>query len=133
MPIRRKDDQACHSDHRYKSTRHDCNSEFMSSRKLEKSEKRAYARLALSKEDEQGVELVKSWMEEAGMEASIDPFANLIGRIEGSDPSAPVLMLGSHVDSQPYGGRFDGAIGVLGAIEAVQTLVEEGITPRLQY
>ena len=42
-------------------------------------------------------------------------------------------MLGSHVDSQPYGGRFDGAIGVLGAIEAVQTMVEEGITAALQY
>ena len=49
--------------------------------------------------------------------------------IKGSNPNAPVLMLGSHVDSQPYGGRFDGAIGVLGAIEVVQTLVEEGITP----
>ncbi|NOU76507.1 hydantoinase/carbamoylase family amidase [Paenibacillus sp. LMG 31458] len=86
-------------------------------------------RLALSKEDREGVELVKSWMQEAGMEASIDPFANLIGVLKGSNPNAPVLMLGSHVDSQPYGGRFDGAIGVLGAIEVVQTLVEEGIAP----
>jgi allantoate deiminase len=86
-------------------------------------------RLALSKEDREGVELVKSWMQEAGMEASIDPFANLIGVLKGSNPNAPVLMIGSHVDSQPYGGRFDGAIGVLGAIEVVQTLVEEGITP----
>lgn len=86
-------------------------------------------RLALSKEDREGVELVKGWMQEAGMEASIDPFANLIGVFKGSNPNTPVLMLGSHVDSQPYGGRFDGAIGVLGAIEVVQTLVEEGITP----
>lgn len=86
-------------------------------------------RLALSKEDREGVELVKRWVEEAGMEASIDPFANLIGVLKGRNPNAPVLMLGSHVDSQPYGGRFDGAIGVLGAIEVVQTLMEEGITP----
>lgn len=86
-------------------------------------------RLALSKEDREGVELVKRWMQEAGMEATIDPFANLIGVLKGNNPDAPVLMLGSHVDSQPYGGRFDGAIGVLGAIEVVQTLVEEGITP----
>ncbi|OCT13913.1 Zn-dependent hydrolase [Paenibacillus pectinilyticus] len=86
-------------------------------------------RLALSKEDRAGVELVKSWMEEAGMEAYIDPFANLIGVWRGSDPQAPVLMLGSHVDSQPYGGRFDGAIGVLGAIEVVQTMREEGLQP----
>jgi allantoate deiminase len=86
-------------------------------------------RLALSKEDREGVELVKQWMEEAGMEAHIDPFANLIGKLKGRNPAAPVLMLGSHIDSQPYGGRFDGAIGVLGAIEVVQTLVDSGQTP----
>lgn len=87
-------------------------------------------RLALSKEDREGVELVKQWMEAAGMEAHIDPFANLIGKLRGRNPDAPVLMLGSHIDSQPYGGRFDGAIGVLGAIEVVQTLVDSGQTPR---
>lgn len=86
-------------------------------------------RLALSKEDRQGVELVKSWMEEAGLEAAVDPFGNLIGVWQGRNPDAPVLMLGSHIDTQPYGGRFDGAIGVLGAIEAVQTMREEGIEP----
>ncbi|UKS31103.1 M20 family metallo-hydrolase [Paenibacillus sp. HWE-109] len=86
-------------------------------------------RLALSPEDRAGVELVKTWMEEAGMEASIDPFANLIGVKYGKDPAAPILMLGSHVDSQPYGGRYDGAIGVLGAIEVVQRLTEEGVLP----
>lgn len=86
-------------------------------------------RLALSQEDREGVELVKQWMEEAGMEAHIDPFANLIGKLKGRNPDAPVLMLGSHIDSQPYGGRFDGAIGVLGAIEVVQTLVDSGQSP----
>ena len=86
-------------------------------------------RLALSKEDREGVELVRSWMTEAGMEARIDPFGNLIGVLKGADKTAPVLMLGSHVDSQPYGGRYDGVIGVLGAIEAVQTMVEKGFRP----
>lgn len=86
-------------------------------------------RLALSKEDREGVELVRSWMTEAGMEARIDPFGNLIGVLKGTDRAAPVLMLGSHVDSQPYGGRYDGVIGVLGAIEAVQTMVEKGFRP----
>ncbi|MEC0231453.1 M20 family metallo-hydrolase [Paenibacillus alba] len=85
-------------------------------------------RLALSKEDREGVELVKAWMEEAGMEAFIDPFANLVGVKRGSQPDAPVLMLGSHIDSQPYGGRYDGAIGVLGAIEVVQSLSEQGFS-----
>ncbi|SEM73510.1 M20 family metallo-hydrolase [Paenibacillus sp. OV219] len=86
-------------------------------------------RLALSPEDLQGVLLVKSWMEQAGLAARIDAFGNLIGRLEGKDPGKPILMLGSHIDSQPYGGRFDGAIGVLGALEAVQTLIELGEQP----
>ncbi|CAM4395460.1 M20 family metallo-hydrolase [Paenibacillus alkaliterrae] len=88
-------------------------------------------RLALTKEDREGVELVRSWMEKAVMKTRIDPFGNLIGVLEGRNAAAPVLMLGSHVDSQPYGGRYDGVIGVLGAIEAVQTLVESGIQPEM--
>ncbi|USG63422.1 M20 family metallo-hydrolase [Brevibacillus ruminantium] len=87
-------------------------------------------RLALSPEDRAGVELVKGWMEEAGLSARIDQFGNLIGRLEAENSSAPVLMLGSHIDSQPYGGRFDGVIGVLGALEAVQTLQEKGGRPK---
>jgi len=88
-------------------------------------------RLSLSKEDRQGVELVKSWMEEAGLTARIDDFGNLIGRFEGGNPDAPILMLGSHIDSQPYGGRFDGAIGVLGALEVVQTMKELNLVPKV--
>jgi allantoate deiminase len=60
-------------------------------------------------------------MEAAGMKTRIDHFGNLIGRLEGKDPSLPVLMMGSHLDSQPYGGRFDGVAGVLSAIEVVRT------------
>ncbi|UUZ96392.1 M20 family metallo-hydrolase [Paenibacillus sp. P25] len=86
-------------------------------------------RLALSKEDREAVELVKTWMEEAGLMARIDAFGNLIGRMEGRDPSAPALMLGSHIDTRPYAGRFDGIVGVIGAIETVQTLNEQGIVP----
>ncbi|MFT4412281.1 M20 family metallo-hydrolase [Fredinandcohnia humi] len=86
-------------------------------------------RLTLSKEDRQAVETVKSWMEEAGLIARIDHFGNLIGRYEGKDPTAPILMIGSHIDSQPYGGRFDGTIGVLGALEVVQTMQEHNLIP----
>ncbi|PLT35428.1 M20 family metallo-hydrolase [Bacillus sp. V5-8f] len=86
-------------------------------------------RLALSKEDRKAVDVVKGWMEEAGMETRIDHFGNLIGRMEGKNPDKPIIMLGSHIDSQPYGGRFDGAIGVLGAIEAVQAMAEKKIVP----
>ncbi|MGE5704970.1 MAG: M20 family metallo-hydrolase [Clostridia bacterium] len=86
-------------------------------------------RLALSAEDKEAVMLVKSWMEEIGMSARIDNFGNLIGRLEGTNPEAPILMIGSHIDSQPYGGRFDGVIGVLGGLEAIQTMREAGMTP----
>lgn len=86
-------------------------------------------RPALSPVEKEAFHLVKGWMEEAGMTVRIDHFGNLIGRLEGKDPQAPVLMIGSHIDSQPYGGRFDGPAGVLGGIEAVSTLTEQGIVP----
>ena len=79
--------------------------------------------------EKEGFELAASWMKEAGMKTHIDHFGNLIGRLEGKDGSLPVLMMGSHLDSQPYGGRFDGVAGVLCAIEAVKTLTENGIVP----
>lgn len=85
------------------------------------------SRLAHSEEDKLAVLKVKSWMEEAGLTARIDHFENLIGRLEGKDPNAQILMVGSHIDSQPYGGRYDGTIGVLGALEAIQTLKDKGM------
>ncbi|MDN4522913.1 M20 family metallo-hydrolase [Fictibacillus fluitans] len=86
-------------------------------------------RPALSSVEKEAFELVGSWMEEAGLTVRIDHFGNLIGHMEGKDPQAPLLMMGSHLDSQPYGGRYDGPAGVLSAIEAVATLKEQGIKP----
>ena len=88
-------------------------------------------RLAHSKEDLEAVIAVKKWMEESGLEVRIDHFGNLIGRLEGENPDAPILMIGSHIDSQPYGGRFDGTIGVLGALEVVQILKEQSFIPKM--
>ncbi len=79
--------------------------------------------------EKQGFELAAAWMKESGMTTRIDNFGNLIGRLEGNNPALPVLMMGSHLDSQPYGGRFDGVAGVLCAIEAVASLIENGISP----
>lgn len=79
--------------------------------------------------EKQGFELAASWMQEGGMTTHIDNFGNLIGRLEGKNSDLPVLMMGSHLDSQPYGGRFDGVAGVLCAIEVVTTLHENGIVP----
>jgi allantoate deiminase len=86
-------------------------------------------RPAHSPEEKQAFELAAGWMQKAGMKTHIDNFGNLIGHLEGTKPQLPVLMLGSHLDSQPYGGRFDGVAGVLCAIEAITTLTENGIVP----
>ncbi|MFD1361912.1 Zn-dependent hydrolase [Lentibacillus salinarum] len=86
-------------------------------------------RLALSEEYKVGLKLVQQWMVDAGLETKIDHFGNLIGRLEGKYPDEPVHMIGSHIDSQPYGGRFDGSIGVLGGLEVVQTMQEHNIVP----
>lgn len=82
------------------------------------------AHSALEKE---AFELAATWMKDAGMATRIDNFGNLIGRLKGEDDSLPVLMMGSHLDSQPYGGRFDGVAGVLCAIEVVKIIQENNI------
>lgn len=79
--------------------------------------------------EKEAFQLAGSWMEEAGMKVHIDNFGNLIGILEGKNPELPVIMLGSHLDSQPYGGRFDGVAGVLCAIEVVMTMKEKNIVP----
>ncbi|MFZ4059472.1 MAG: M20 family metallo-hydrolase [Ferruginibacter sp.] len=87
-------------------------------------------RPAHSPDEKQAFELASTWMQEAGMTTRIDHFGNLIGHYPGSNPSLPVLMMGSHLDSQPYGGRFDGVAGVLCAIEVIKTLHDNGIQPQ---
>ena len=87
-------------------------------------------RPAMTVLEKQGFELAASWMQDAGMKTHIDNFGNLIGRLDGEDTSLPVLMMGSHLDSQPYGGRFDGVAGVLCAIEVVKTMSENNIKPK---
>jgi len=86
-------------------------------------------RPAHSPTEKEAFKIAASWMQEAGMKTHTDNFGNLIGRLEGKNPSLPVLMMGSHLDSQPYGGRFDGVAGVLCAIEAVKAFTENNIQP----
>lgn len=86
-------------------------------------------RPALSKLQKQADDLASNWMEQAGMRVRVDNFGNLIGRLDGKNPGAPILMIGSHLDSQPTGGRFDGAVGVIGGIEVVATLRDMGLVP----
>jgi allantoate deiminase len=72
------------------------------------------------------VDRVGQWMVEAGMQVAIDPAANLIGRYEGDDPSAPALLIGSHIDSVRDAGRYDGPLGIMLGIEVVAALHARG-------
>jgi N-carbamoyl-L-amino-acid hydrolase len=69
-------------------------------------------------------------MREAGLEVRVDAAGNLIGRREGSEPSLPAIMFGSHIDSVPGGGNYDGDVGVIGAIEVIEVLEENAVTTR---
>ncbi len=85
-------------------------------------------RPALTPIDLEAREQVKTWMQDAGMEVRLDAAANMIGRLPGRKPG-PVIMMGSHIDTVPQGGIFDGCLGVLAAVEVVHSLVESGYQP----
>ena len=87
-------------------------------------------RLALSAEDQAGRELFAHWCTQAGMTLSVDPIGNLFARRPGSDPHAAPVMMGSHLDTQPEGGRFDGVYGVLAGLEVLRTLNDLGVQTR---
>ncbi len=84
-------------------------------------------RLALSDLDKQGRDLVSRWAKEAGMTITIDKIGNGFLRRPGRNNSLPPVMTGSHIDTQPTGGKFDGNYGVLAGIEVVRTLNDAGI------
>ena len=87
-------------------------------------------RVAFSAFDIAGRNYVIELMRSAGLSVRIDAAGNIIGRIEGSDPSLPAIVLGSHTDTVPGGGRYDGALGVIAAIEVVQAIKDSGRTSR---
>jgi N-carbamoyl-L-amino-acid hydrolase len=88
------------------------------------------SRVAFSDADIAGREYVKSLMRGAGLEVHIDVAGNIIGRRAGSEPGLPVIMTGSHIDSVPQGGNYDGDVGVLGAIEVAELLKAHAIATR---
>ena len=89
-----------------------------------------YTRRSFSPLFLQGREWLKGRFEEAGLTVRLDEAANLIGRLEGAEPDAPTIMLGSHSDTVPSGGRFDGPAGVLAGLEVVRAMKAAGYRPR---
>ncbi|HSX61341.1 MAG TPA: Zn-dependent hydrolase [Tahibacter sp.] len=87
-------------------------------------------RLALTDLDKQGRDLFVRWAKQAGCTISVDKMGNVFARRAGSDDSLPPVITGSHADSQPTGGKFDGIYGVLGGLEVIRTLNDHGITTR---
>jgi N-carbamoyl-L-amino-acid hydrolase len=87
-------------------------------------------RQTLTDEDRRGRDLFRTWCEAAGLAVSVDRMGSMFARRRGTDETRPPIMLGSHLDSQPTGGKFDGALGVLAALEVVRTLNDRGIETR---
>lgn len=86
----------------------------------------ALTRVFMSPEQARASELVLSWMRAAGMTARLDAIGNVVGRYEGERPALPCLMLGSHLDTVRDAGRYDGMLGVVSAVECVQSLSDRG-------
>jgi len=84
-------------------------------------------RLALTDLDRQGRDLFVQWAREAGCSIRVDAIGNIFARRAGLDDALPPVMTGSHIDTQPTGGKFDGNYGVLAGLEVVRTLNDHGI------
>ena len=79
-------------------------------------------RLALTDLDRQARDVFVRWCEEAGCTVSVDAVGNIFARRPGRNPDLPPVMTGSHIDTQPTGGKFDGCFGVLAGVEVLRTL-----------
>ncbi|OIB58801.1 Zn-dependent hydrolase [Natrialba sp. SSL1] len=87
-------------------------------------------RLTLSDADVRVRDQLVDDLESLGLDVRIDEIGNIFGRREGTDPDAAPVLIGSHLDSQPYGGRFDGQLGVLSALETLRAFDDQGIEHR---
>ena len=85
-------------------------------------------RITLTDEDRRGRDLFRTWCEAAGLAVRVDSMGNMFARREGRDPTRLPVLFGSHLDSQPTGGKFDGALGVIAGLEVMRTLAELNVT-----
>ena len=94
------------------------------------TEKGGVRRLTLTDVDRQGRDLFVRWCKDAGMSVEVDGIGNIFGRRAGIEVNALPVAMGSHLDSQPSGGKFDGAYGVMAGLEVVRTLNDAGVSTR---
>jgi N-carbamoyl-L-amino-acid hydrolase len=87
-------------------------------------------RQTLTDEDAEGRALFQSWCAAAGLRMGVDQMGNMFARREGTDPDALPVYMGSHLDTQPTGGKYDGVLGVLGGLEVIRTLNDLNIKTR---
>jgi N-carbamoyl-L-amino-acid hydrolase len=99
---------------------------LMEMAKIGATEKGGNCRLALTDLDRQGRDLFVRWCREAGCTVTVDRIGNIFARRPGKDNSLPPVMTGSHLDTQPTGGKFDGVYGVLAGLEVIRTLNDTG-------
>jgi len=91
------------------------------------TEKGGCCRLALTDLDRQARDLFVSWCKDAGCTVRVDKMGNIFARRAGRDDSLPPVVMGSHIDTQPTGGKFDGVYGVLAGLEVIRTLNDQNI------
>ena len=87
-------------------------------------------RQTLTDEDAEGRALFQSWCDEAGLKMGVDTMGNMFATRQGEDPEALPVYMGSHLDTQPTGGKYDGVLGVLGGLEAIRTMNDMGVKTR---
>lgn len=101
--------------------------ELMRMAEIGATSKGGVRRLTLTEVDRTGRDRFRAICEQAGLKVRVDAIGNMFARREGRDPKRAPVLLGSHLDSQPSGGKFDGALGVLGGLEVMRTLNEFGV------
>jgi N-carbamoyl-L-amino-acid hydrolase len=101
---------------------------LMSMAEIGATPKGGVKRLTLTEVDKAGRQRFAAWCEAIGLTVRVDAIGNMFARREGRDPARKPVLLGSHLDSQPSGGKFDGALGVIAGLEVMRTLHDLNIT-----
>jgi N-carbamoyl-L-amino-acid hydrolase len=105
-------------------------SSLMELAKIGATPKGGVRRVTLTPEDRAGRERFAAWCREAGLELRVDAIGNMFARRAGREPAAPPVVMGSHLDTQPNGGKFDGAYGVMAGLEVMRALNDAGARTR---